>query len=67
MESPGWEESWRICGVSMAYFTGKIDCLHLPVYDFIQVTEGTTTDPWRDLEQTGERDCGGLRKILCGG
>ena len=44
----------------------KIDRLRLPVFNFIQVTEGTATDTRRDLEQTGEWDCGRLRKIIQG-
>ena len=43
METPSWEESRRI------RFTGKIDCLCLPVFNFIQVTGWTAADPRRNL------------------
>ena len=60
------EESWRIRIVSRGNFTGKIDHLPIPVFNFMQVTVGTSTDPQQDIEWAGERDCGGLRKNLWG-
>ena len=49
--------------------TGKIDHLHLPVFNFRQVTRGTAADLQLDLGRTGEYvelwgGGGGLRKIL---
>ena len=59
-----------ICGISIGNFTGKINHLRLPVFTFIQVTGGGGGGGGvlqRDVEQTGERDCRGLTKILRGG
>ena len=50
-------------GISAGDFTGKIKHLHLPVFNFIQGTRGTSTGPLQDhLEPTGEQDCGRGRR-----